>query len=360
MAYSATITVSTLPKIEITINDKAYIITQNISPFDCMTFLGSYFKDSDYSLAIATMLQGMISIENSEVALPAVESIAFDKTGSIAKFIADAIENDEYLKVIYGETNKSQTGEERFVNFCKLMLDDSAKRIVEGFKKLRPVLEQMWETYKCNPFLIDKYGWHFAFQASKELREKPVFRSSTNLEQAEVDKVVLDFFSSNNYDNLIQMVDKWAGSTHFSCRKHIFEEALANHVDSRYLSSVTLLSVHTEGVIADYLMKEKSLGKITTAISKLVEITSIKIKQEKLSGIDIIALNYFVAEIYNSGFDGKNPSYQPARNGEVAPQPSHSLSRHKIAHGQVKCATEKDSLKCFLHLNALYDLFAKL
>ena len=117
---------------------------------------------------------------------------------------------------------------------------------------------------------------------------------------------------------------------------------------SRFNSSVTLLTVHTEGVITDFV--RTSLNNPRYYVKKAIDDIQRELKESK--DVSICEYEVFhdvierIEKVFTESFDHANPD---AASNE---------SRDKIAHGHAyEAESEVNSLKKFLYLNELYSLF---
>ena len=119
-------------------------------------------------------------------------------------------------------------------------------------------------------------------------------------------------------------------------------------IQMNFNSSITLLAIHTEGVIIDFVrtVLQSPRHYVKQAIKDVKE------KLENTEDVSIYKYEVFndvierIEQALNDGFDCANPD--KASNG----------SRNKIAHGHVyERETEANSLKHFLYMNELYHLF---
>lgn len=209
--------------------------------------------------------------------------------------------------------------------------------------------------------VLAEYGWFYAFGISDQLADK-VFNRRNSLTQSIVDKMVTDFFKDDNFAELTLIVAKWKQSPHFTSRLHIFDEAVASHIQERFYSSVTLLSVHTEGIISDYIRYEKNARyNFEKCIKDLEQLLSDQSNTAYFPQIERKVLFDFLTDVCISSFWYENPDLQDPQKTNGMQVESHNLSRHKLAHGHVVSGlSETDSLKCFLYLNALFHLFFEL
>jgi len=205
------------------------------------------------------------------------------------------------------------------------------------------------------------YGWFYAFGMPDQLADE-VFENQATLKQDDVDRMVTGFFSDEDYSELSSIVSSWNHSPFFLSRQHIFDEALANHMQRRYYSSVTVLSLHTEGVVRDYLRTEaKARYRFEQCINDLEQLLIDQSGKVYFHNVERTVLFSFLIDVCNSDFWHEDPEWQdPAKTNRVLIA-SHNLSRNKIAHGHaISGLSEADSLKCFLYLNALFQLFLEL
>ena len=191
------------------------------------------------------------------------------------------------------------------------------------------------------------YGWFCSSELPEEVVNH-VYKNRESLSKDDVDKIVVEYFRKNQCEALKNMVYCWNNLPYFTCRKGVFHEALVNHSRKHFNSSITLLAVHTEGVITDFVrtVLQSPRYRVTQAIEDVKE------KLENTEAMSIYEYEVFndvierIEQAFNESFDYTNPD--KASNG----------SRNKIAHGHVyEKETEVNSLKHFLYMNELYHLF---
>ena len=209
--------------------------------------------------------------------------------------------------------------------------------------------------------VLAEYGWFYAFGISDDLADE-VFNQQSELSHDDVDTIVTDFFAKDDYAALLMIIAEWKHSPYFASRQHIFDEALANHMHKRFYSSVTLLSVHTEGVISDYVRKEATARfSFENCIRDLNQLLNDRACTAYFPSIERKVLFDFLTDVCTSSFWHENPDIQDPHKTNGLQLASYNLSRNKIAHGHViRGLTEVDSIKCFLYLNALCYLFFEL
>ena len=192
-----------------------------------------------------------------------------------------------------------------------------------------------------------KYGWFYSDELPDELVNH-IHDNQEKLSTDEVNKLIIAHFRNDRCKALKTVVKGWDELPYFACRKRIFHEALVNHSRRYFISSVTLLTVHTEGVITDFV--RTSLKNPRYKVKKAIE--DIKRELEGNNDVSIYEYEVFhdvidrIEKAFTEGFEHSNPD---AASNE---------SRDKIAHGHVyEAENEVNSLKKFLYLNELYSLF---
>ena len=197
--------------------------------------------------------------------------------------------------------------------------------------------------------LLVEFGWFYLNELSAEVIEAIYDRKEVTT-QAEVDELITQEFRKNRCEKLKKIVNGWNDCLYFQSRKSVLHEALVNHSRRYYNASTTLLSLHIEGIIADFMRiglqtpkfrAQEAVNGITDYLDDLpmssLPISDYYIYSEVLERI----LVAFVEQ-----FDCANPD------------DTSNNSRHKIAHGHaIEAETEVNSLKRFLYLNELYRLF---
>lgn len=195
-----------------------------------------------------------------------------------------------------------------------------------------------------------KFGWFYSGELSEDIVDD-IHERQGELSVEDVDKIIANFFRQNKCDAIKRMVKQWNSLPYFSCRSRIFHEALVNHSRRYFNASVTLLTVHTEGVITDFV--RTSLNNPRFKVEKAIE--DIKKELEDSENISFFESEVFhdviiqIEEAFNENFKHSDPDA------------TSNKSRHKIAHGHAYTPeNEVNSLKRFLYLNEIYSLFFKL
>ena len=195
-----------------------------------------------------------------------------------------------------------------------------------------------------------KYGWFYSEELPEELIND-IHARQKELSVEHVNNLVVLYFRQNKCEALKKMLKQWDSLHYFSCRKRIFHEALVNHSRKYFNTSVTLLTIHTEGVITDFV--RTSLKTPRFKLEKAIEDIKKQLDEnENVSLYEFEAFNDVIAgieEAFTENFVYSDPDAASNR------------SRHKIAHGHAyETENEVNSLKRFLYLNEIHNLFFKL
>lgn len=194
------------------------------------------------------------------------------------------------------------------------------------------------------------YGWFYSDEIPEELISSiHIKREELSIE--DVDKIIIDYFRQNRCEALKKMVKRWETLDYFHCRERIFHEALVNHSRKYFNSSVTLLTIHTEGIITDFVRTnlKNPRYKVQNALKD--------IKTELNENQDVSIYEF---EVYSDVIERIEEAFNESFN-HADPDTASNKSRHKIAHGHAyEIENEVNSLKRFLYLNEIHCLFSKL
>lgn len=197
--------------------------------------------------------------------------------------------------------------------------------------------------------LLVKFGWLYLNEMPKEVIDS-IYERRDDISSDEVDEIVSRHFRQNRCFELKRIVRKWDSSTYFKPRARIFHEALVNHSRRYFNSSTTILVLHTEGVITDFVRLKLQMPRFK-AHKAITDIT------DCLDDIPKGLMSLSDWEIYNCVFERISDSFQEGFS-HANPDNASNGSRDKIAHGHaVERETEVSSLKQFLYLNEIYRLF---
>lgn len=197
-------------------------------------------------------------------------------------------------------------------------------------------------------FLV-KHGWFYLNELPDRILEQ-IHNRKNEITSTEIDEVIVGYYRENQCSALKEIVKSWKGLEYFDLRKRIFHEALVNHSRRYFNSSTTLLAIHTEGVITDFV-------RIALNEPRFKAVRAIKDIQDGLGELPLSQMSLADYEIYNSVFESILEAF--VEQFDLAnPNKTSNNSRHKIAHGHVvDRETEARSLKMFLYLNEVFRLF---
>ena len=198
--------------------------------------------------------------------------------------------------------------------------------------------------------LMVKFGWFYLNELPTEVIDE-IYDKKDLITQDEVDRLVVQTFRSNRCERLKKVVKKWNGSPYFKRREHVLHEALVCHSQRYYNASTMLLSIHTEGIITDFMR----IGLETTNFGTQQAINCIR---EYLVELPMSSPSFSDWQIYHEVLDRISSAF--VEHFDAAnPDSASNNSRHKIAHGHVtEAETEVNSLKRFLYLNEVCRLLS--
>jgi|GEM_PF-6330137 len=193
---------------------------------------------------------------------------------------------------------------------------------------------------------LSKYGW-FYLNALPEEMLSDISERTNELKKEEVDRIIVEYFRQDECSELIKIVESWETLPFFHSRKVVYDQVLIAHTQSLYNLSVTVLTLHMEGVIHDFALT--ALGEPKWKPEKNLE-RIVEIIKNHLNVLDRLVLSNVsecICKALSENFDKANPDA------------TSNKSRHKIAHGYVTdIETEVNSLKCFLYTNELWRAFS--
>lgn len=200
--------------------------------------------------------------------------------------------------------------------------------------------------------LLLKFEWFYLAELPSSLIDE-IYSQRNTISKKEVDDIIVNFFRRDNCAVLKNIVKGWDDSPCFSLRKKIFHESLVNHSRRYYNTSTTLLTIHIEGVITDFvrIKCQTPRYKVSAAISDISDL----INNEPISKLTLADWKIYsviidkIEEVFLESFKAFNP------------EATSNNSRDKITHGHaIDKETEVNSLKRFLYLNEIYKLFRML
>jgi len=98
---------------------------------------------------------------------------------------------------------------------------------------------------------LAEHNWTFSSITSEMVEHFTGSEESISI--SDVDGHIVRCFAENDATKLKQLVESWMIIKVFSSRRHIFSEAIAAHKEGFFNCTVSLLTIHTEGVMRDFL-----------------------------------------------------------------------------------------------------------
>lgn len=198
--------------------------------------------------------------------------------------------------------------------------------------------------------LLKSFGWFLISELPDEIVDT-IYERKNEITQEEVDALIVQYFRNNRCAALKQMVNSWRDLPYFESRKDVFHQALVCHSRRIYNASTTMLSLHFEGVVTDFVREnmpnpmyhgEKALQSVTNL--------ALEMPMNVMPFTDWIICRCVLAcvdQTFTEKFSVADPDSCP------------NSSRHKIAHGHAtEKETEANSLRRFLYMNEMYKLFS--
>ena len=305
------------------------------------------------ALEISSAMHSMskINFPQLQSALVNVPHIQYPELASvIANIPQPVIDVQAMLAPLYNLAESAQRISEDFSQAMQtslLQLANATQSIMSNMDFSLLTYRKEWSVQRET---LLKYGWFYSDELPDELINH-IHNNQEELSADEVSKLIIEHFRNDRCKALKIIVKGWDDLPYFICRKKIFHEALVNHSRRYFNSSVTLLTLHTEGVITDFV--RTSLKNPRFKVEKAIE--DIKRELEENNDVSIYEYEVFrdvieqIEKAFTENFEHSNPD---ATSNE---------SRHKIAHGHAyEAETEVNSLKKFLYLNEIYSLFSYL
>jgi hypothetical protein len=197
--------------------------------------------------------------------------------------------------------------------------------------------------------LLKSFGWYLITELPNEIVDE-IYMRRDEITQEQVDALIVQHFRNERCRELKSVVNSWKRLPYFETRRIVFHEAQVCHSRRSFNASTTLLSLHFEGVVTDFVRDR--LGRPTYRVEKALRCISDLTDDLSLQDMpfeDWVICSY-VLECVDNAF---TTNFSPAN-----PDDCPNTSRHKIAHGHAtEKETEANSLRRFLFMNELYKLF---
>lgn len=196
---------------------------------------------------------------------------------------------------------------------------------------------------------LKSFGWFLIPELPEEIVDQ-IYERRDEIAQDEVDTLIVQYFRNNKCQALKCIVKSWTGLPYFELRKPVFHEAQVSHSRRSFIASTTLISLHFEGVVTDFVRNRMNTPtyRVEKALKCINDMAN-DLTLDAMSFKDWIVCSYAlecIDQAFTTNFSPADPDSCPDN------------SRHKIAHGHaVTKETEANSLRRFLFMNELYKLF---
>lgn len=197
--------------------------------------------------------------------------------------------------------------------------------------------------------MLKKFGWFYISELPQDLVNL-IYERRDEINQEEVDSLMVEYFRNNKCAALKKLVNSWVNLPYYESRNHIFHEAQVCHSQRLFNASTTLVSLHFEGVVTDFVRYRinQPAYRVDKALKQINELTY-NLSLSTISFRNWIVCSFVlecVDQIFSTNFSPSDPDSCPDN------------SRHKIAHGHaIAKETEANSLRRFLFMNEMYKLF---
>lgn len=215
-------------------------------------------------------------------------------------------------------------------------------------QKINTSISSTFDKFR-KPFKLSETLKSFDWLCVNTLPQNIVDKISQNkdiLSKDDVDNMITSYYHKDNYENLKQIVNQWSKSdlSYILKRQAVFQEAFANHTRGCYLSSFTLLFLHMEGIMTDFIQNTLQVyEKFNIPIFNTI------IQESRSSPLMYAIAVDSLIKTFHKGYD---PGFADLVS---------IYSRNRIAHGQVyNGVKETDSLKAFLNMNELQNYLPSL
>jgi hypothetical protein len=161
-------------------------------------------------------------------------------------------------------------------------------------------------------------------------------------------KTIVDFYETNDFNLLKEMVDDWQQNPYFEDRMHIIIDALEAHIDNKYTLSIPALLPLVEGILKEITdspeQPDKVLGRLLgDFFREAYKDAVLEYVAERM--YCYVDSEYFTPERF--------PEWLKSRSLRGA----KTLQRHAILHGvHIDYASRENSLRVFLLLDVLANI----
>jgi len=221
--------------------------------------------------------------------------------------------------------------------------------------------------------VLKEYNWFITVSLEEDFISNlsQVIENPSNKLGISLRHEFINYFSENNFINLIGMVEGWEDNPLFKPRMKIFRDSvrLLKHANSHYNPSIFLIPTlisQIDGILTDYLIqneftfvkenknwiwKDKNLNIIYNRKNVYEKIFNPTVQDYSFTGSSISTVSLGIGSDFIL-----NTLFQTAYTRQKLKKP-FGLSRHKIMHGEYLRYGRNDHLyRAFLILDFLYGL----
>lgn len=286
-----------------------------------------------------------------------LDNLKFNMSKSIPKFDFPEIEavlssipkiSFDFANIISPLAQQALDTQASLLNQMKVTLS----AITESFSSLDFTMLTYHREWSVKHDVLVKFGWFYLNELPDSILDT-IYERKDSISTTEVDTIIVGYFRKDICVALKSLVMGWSSSPYFSSRKRIFHEALVNHSRRYYNASTTMLTIHTEGIISDFVRLKLKTPRYKA--EKAIDDISVCMNDAPMSILSFSDWHIYSAVLENI-LTAFNESFELSN-----PEAASNNSRHKIAHGHaIEAENEVNSLKRFLYLNEIYRLFSML
>ena len=100
--------------------------------------------------------------------------------------------------------------------------------------------------------MLNGFGWYLISELPEGIVDE-IYERRNEITQEEVDSLIVQHFRDNRCQELKKIVKRWKQLPYFEARKIVFHDAQVCHSRRYFNASTTLISLHFEGVVTDFV-----------------------------------------------------------------------------------------------------------
>lgn len=156
------------------------------------------------------------------------------------------------------------------------------------------------------------------------------------------------FFDS---DILSSIKTNWFNNKTFESRKKLFEEAIENYENQKYLSCISILIPQIEGILREFLFLKESKATKTNSSKAFDRVKELFESKKKIQVVKVIM------DSFSEFFNNRNGFFESFNNWTDSLSSSF-ISRHAYSHGKYDedMYNKENCVRLFLMLYTFYDM----